>query len=542
MSVGESTSSVAREHHARTVAGLEPYSGPWDVRAAAHLLRRTRFGANRAEILAATRTTLPDVISTLLEDKPAPDRPIDPTTGTTWLDSAFNSDNDSRYFGYLRAWWMGLIVQESTIREKMVLFWHNHFATEASTVNDSRFMYRQNALLRQYSLGNIRDFVRAVTIDPAMLYYLNGYRSRGDGNSVPDENYARELQELFTIGKGPQRGADDYTNYTEADVKSAARVLAGWQITGYRSTTTATIGSSFESKRHDIRDKVFSPAYQNTVIKGSSDGQREMNDLLEMIFRQEETARFLCRRLYRWFVFYDIDELAEQNVIEPLAVIMRNSGYEVRPVLSALFGSAHFFDAENQGAQIKNPVDLTAGALRTLNIAPPSQAAQSSAWYSLMASLRTTASNLQMNLLDPPAVAGWEPYRQTPEFYRLWLNTVTLPTRWGFTDAVVNGLRFGTVRVAADAIALAYQTSNPADPYKLVDELGQLLFAARLTTAQVDRLVLNVLLPGLPDYEWPVEWFAYVADPANSKVRDPILNKLNALLKYMLRMAEFQLT
>src|SRR3972149_982380 len=116
---------------------------------------------------------------------------------------------------------MGLMAtQGMSILEKMVLFWHNHFAVEYDTVQDSRLMYVQNALLRRYALGNIKDLVKAITVDPAMLVYLNGFRNRGDGANIPDENYARELQELFTIGKGPQLGPGNYTNYTEQDVKT----------------------------------------------------------------------------------------------------------------------------------------------------------------------------------------------------------------------------------------------------------------------------------------------------------------------------------
>jgi Protein of unknown function (DUF1800) len=532
-----------QERTARTTSGLEPFRGPWNFQTAAHLLRRTMFGASRSEISAAASATLDSVVATLLGVPADPAPPVDPTTGTTWIGTPFNSDNDSRYMGYVRAWWLGLMaLQGISIREKMVLFWHNHFATDASTVQDSRYLYRQNALLRQFALGNIREFVKSISIDPAMLVYLNGYRSRGDGSYVPDENYARELQELFTIGKGMQKGPDDYTNYTEADVKAAARVLSGWRIVGYRTATSSDIGSYFDPTKHDARDKQFSAAYLNTTIRGGPDGQRELNDLVDMIFKQEATSLYLCRKLYRWFVYYDIDLFTEQNVIVPLARIMRESDYEVLPVLSALLRSAHFFDADNVGCQIKNPVDFTLATLRSLNVPAPSPTGQTATHYSLFASVRSTASVLQMSPLDPPAVAGWEPYYQIPEFYRLWLNTVTLPARWGYTDSIVNGLKIGTVRVAADPLALAGQLPAPEDPYKLIEDLAAELFGIRISSSQRDSLVFSVLLPGLPDYEWSVEWANYLRDPTNTKVRDPIIQKLNSLLKYMMRMAEFQLT
>jgi uncharacterized protein (DUF1800 family) len=526
----------------RTNTGLESYRGIWNATTAAHLLRRTIFGPTRAEIAAAAAKTCDELVGLLLQEPRAPDPPIDPTTGQSWTSLAFNRADDSRYQGYLRSWWIGLMsTVGSSIQEQLVLFWHNHFVSGYLTVPDSRLMYTQNALLRRYALGNIKELVKAVTTDPAMLIYLNGYRNSGNGSNIPDENYARELQELFTIGKGPQIGAGDYTNYTEQDVKAAARVLSGWRVTGYRDAQNAAIGSYFNANAHDPKDKQFSAAYQNTVIRGGADGVREMSDLVDMIFRQEETAKHLSRKLYRWFVYYDIDAAAERNVIAPLANVMRDSNYEVKPVLSALFRSAHFFDPANLGCKIKHPVDLIAGSLRSLELAIPSAATQSADYYTLMASLAGRSASLQMTLMEPPNVAGWPAYYQVPEFHRLWINTITLPTRWAFTDSLLNGIRTGTSRVVIDPIALAKATADPGDPQVLVSELAALLFSLEPTANQKEYLIQNVLIPGLPDYEWMNYWAAYAADPNNTTKRNLVSTKITALLKFMFRMAEYQL-
>jgi uncharacterized protein (DUF1800 family) len=528
---------------ARTSAGLERYQGPWDSGSAAHLLRRTTFGARKSDVAASAARSLDSVLSALLSDPPTPAPPLDPATGQTWVTNPFDSTNDGRYQGYLKAWWMGLMATQGLfIREKMVLFWHNHFVSEYQTVSDSRYMYVQNSLFRRYALGNIKELVKTVTVDPAMLIYLNGYRNRGDGNNISDENYGRELQELFTIGKGPELGPGDYTNYTEQDVKAAARLLTGWRVNGYRDTQNAAINSYFDSIRHDVKDQVFTAAYQSTRIAGGIDGAREINDLIEMIFRQPETAKFLCRKLYRWFIYYDIDSTVEAKVISPLADIMRTSNYEVKPVLDALFRSTHFFDAGNVGCLIKSPVDLLAGALSTLELQLPSADSQASSYYTFMASLATTSANLQMTLMDPPNVAGWQAFYQVPEFHRLWINGITLPSRWAYTDSLVNGIRAGSARVTADPLALVQQVSNPGDPQIMVAEIARNLLPITLTSNQVAYLVFNVLIPGLPDIEWGYYWSSYAADPANSQKKSAVVTRLSALLKFMMRMAEFQLS
>src|SRR5450432_870823 len=236
----------------------------------------------------------------------------------------------------------------------MVLFWHNHFVTETNTVDNALFCYQYNMLLRRHALGNFKEFVRAITVEPAMLRYLNGY---ANSKKAPDENYGRELQELFTLGKGPG------SHYTEEDVKAAARVLTGFTVQ-YKTFT-----SSFDPNRHDETDKQFSTAYGNRLIRGikGKEGTMELDELLDMIFSQEEVSRFICRKLYRFFVYHNIDETTERDLIEPLAALFRKENYEIGPVLEALFSSQHFFDPANFGCMIKSPIDFTIGLCREYN-------------------------------------------------------------------------------------------------------------------------------------------------------------------------------
>lgn len=530
-------SSVGGRKLLRTTTGLEPYSGPWNTKTAAHLLRRTIFGPKRSEILSTASGSLSDTLTALFAAQPAPDPPIGPG-GQTWVNSPYDSANEGLYASYLKAWWVGVMVSQGiSIREKMVLSWHNHFVTEYVDVQDSRFLYRQLALFRQYALGNIKELVKAVTIDPAMLRYLN---SNTNIVGRPNENYARELLELFTIGKGPELAQGNYTNYTEQDVQAAAKVLTGFSDVGYRNTQNATIGYSFNSGRHDTSNKQFSSAYGNRVILGKTgaDGAKELDELADMIFAQPETAKFLCRKLYRWFVYYDIDANAEQNVIAPMADIMRANNYEVKPVLDALFRSAHFYDDNNIGCVIKNPADFIAGAIRQLGIATPSLAAMS--FYRPFNELRVRAANLQMNLLDPPNVAGWAAYYQTPDFYEIWLSTATLPLRGQFTDLLFTGLAGMTL----DRIAYAATMSNPSDPWKLIDDLAEDLFPIAITKNQIDYVMYNAMgLRQNGEYDWTLAWNAYNAPGGNTTAnRNLVLKMLDPMLKFMFRMAEFQLS
>ena len=227
----------------RSLAGIASYTGPWGYAQAAHLLRRCLFGPTRAEINTAASQTLTEVVDRLLTTPAAPAPPLNVSAtdtsvpqGQTWVTEPFNQTFEGPRRSSLRAWWMGqLLGQGISLTEKMTLFWHNHFVIELGDINDARYGYQYCALLRQHALGNIRQLTEEVTVAPAMLRYLNG--NQGTANAH-NENDGRELLELFTVGKGPLIGPGNYTNYTEADVQAAAKVLTGWRdntppIAGY---------------------------------------------------------------------------------------------------------------------------------------------------------------------------------------------------------------------------------------------------------------------------------------------------------------------
>ncbi|HXX62941.1 MAG TPA: DUF1800 domain-containing protein [Bacteroidota bacterium] len=542
----------------RTSTGLEPYTGPWTATEMLHLLRRTTFGPAKADLATLGTLANPGAAVDLLL-APQPEEPTQPLAtdsrelvpvGSTWVNALYKSSDPTVTFNpvgirttSLKAWWIGLMLnQQLSIREKMTLFWHNHFVTAIATVADPRYSYQYVALLRRNVLGNFKSLVDSITQDGAMLVYLNGTNNQKSG---PDENYGRELQELFTIGKGPLVAPGDYTNYTEADVKAAAHVLTGWRKYQNADGTIGQQTGYFDVTRHDTTDQTFSADYGNTVIAGSTDGAAELEAMLTMIFSQNDpdgvnrVARFISRKFYRWFIYYVIDANAEANVITPMANLISANNFDVLPALSTLLKSAHFFDPNNMGCMIKSPLDFIGGLCRQFNVLVPS--ADVTKQYAMWYSLEYQGATMGQDLGDPPNVAGWEPYYQIPEFYELWINSDTLKKRRTLSDALTRS-GFGTSggTLVADPIAFVKSVSDPTNPNVIVAEAVQQLFAVTPTDTQVTFLK-NTLLPGLPDMEWTNEWNAYIADPTNAANANAVKAKIQALLSLMTEMPEYQL-
>ncbi|MBK8800579.1 MAG: DUF1800 domain-containing protein [Fibrobacteres bacterium] len=524
-------------------AGLEPYQGVWTKAEAAHLLRRTLFGHGKAELDRAVALGMTGTVDALL-DLPAapPDPPVvtsaTETTipvGSTWVDQPFVGERAYERSRNLQAWWMGLLLHQNlSIREKMTLFWQNHFATEWRVADDPHHLYRHLAKLRANCLGDFRKLVREVTLDPAMLRYLNGNTNT---KSSPNENYGRELQELFTIGKGPEIAPGDYTNYTEDDVKAAARVLTGWRDVRDRAD------AEFRPAQHDVSDKAFSKAYGNVVVKGRSgaDGVLEVDDLIELILAQNETALHICRKLYRFFVYYVIDADVEQNVIAPLAQLLVASSWNTKPVVDRLLRSAHFYHLANRGCSIKTPLDLVVGSLRMFGSTLPGSA-DLALRHQVWLTLQDQSASMQQELLSPPNVAGWPAYYQEPVYYQAWISSDTLPRRVQFTDRCMGakGYQIGTWYLLADVIAMASAVSDPADLAVLVSELSDSVLPVPITEKQKTYLQ-GILLGGAPTYEWNKNWTAYLATPSDATKRSVVESRLRNLVKAMAAMAEFQL-
>ena len=515
-------------------SGVAPYTGPWTENEVIHLLKRTMFGATRSDVAYFLTRTRADAINELLNFAPIPPPVRDyglievegvfyddlgVPIGQTWINDPNTASNpeaigsiNSLRIRSLMKWWAGAIVnQNRSITEKMVLFWHHHFSVQRENVGDFRFLYMHHNLLRQNALGNVKQLVKDVCIDPAMLLHLNGFLN---SKRAPDENFARELQELMTVGKGTG------STYTENDVIQAARVLTGWRI-----NVTPVAGSYLEASEHDMGAKTFSSFYNNTVINGSSNGAQEVNELVDMIFNAAETARFICRKLYKWFVYYDITETVETEVIEPMANALRTASFDVKPALSLLLNSEHFFDVQNQVCYIKSPYDFIVGAIRELGIPFPPLADYQNG-YPKFETVYQEAARMQQTLFEPPDVSGWPSYYQDPMFYEMWVHSNSLPKRATFTNNLVNA---GMI----DVRAIVNSTSNPADPDALISDVVKILLRYPLSAASKTYTKNRFLTNNGANTVWTNTW--------NGGNNNTINTALNNLFLFLMNLPEYHL-
>ena len=536
-----STSVLPEDNGKTSEKGLEPFDGEWTFEMSGHLLSRTLFGPTYRQIQNCLKKGLSSTIEELFNVDPDVAPPLnyyfsndpDVSVGETWVNAptqrvqGLNTSRRRSLYG----WTLGLMVnQEVSILEKMVLFWHNHFVI--SNIGDPKYVYRYSMLLRHNALGNFKNLTKKMTVEPAMLRYLNGNQNT---DAAPNENYARELLELFTIGKGELAGYEDYSTFTEQDVIAIARALTGWRDFGYFGTRSGDIVSEFVSRRHDTGVKQLSHRFDHEIIHNAD--QDEYKNVIDIIFKQKEVARFIARKLYRWFVYYQIDDTVESKVIEPLAEKIFSDGFLIEPALKMLLSSAHFFDQTYVGAMIKNPLDFILGTVRQLEIEPEdTMAIQYEYWFRLFA----MGEPLQMSYYFAPSVAGWKAFYQEPGFYQIWINSSTLPIRMDFTEAALeNGVPVGRRLFAKpDVLKWIEQFEDPLDPNALIGDMANLFFPSNITEAQHDTLK-EVLLPGLPDYEWTIEYTDYLANPSDNLLKQSIEAKLRNLINTMMQMPEF---
>lgn len=528
---------------AKSTSGLGAYTGQWTKAEATHLIRRTMFGVKPADVDTLAGMTMSQAVDFMLNNIPVTPAPpvndyntisyTDPTgvpSGQTWINAPYGDGNvNGKRRASLKVWWLEkMIHQNLSINEKMVFFWHNHFGVRYADVNDARMCYTYHQLLRNNALGNFKTLVQQVTTNPAMLKFLNGYLNTA---TAPDENYAREIQELFTVSKV-------YTpHYTEDDVQQAARVFTGWRI------NTSTLTSYFDPTQHDTGNKQFSSYYNGAVIAGQSgaSGANEAFQFIDMLFNKFETAKYICQKLYRYFVYYNIDSSIETSIIEPLAQILVANNFNIKPVLSALLKSQHFYDMDSRGCFIRTPLDLVVGTVRTFNISLPTNFDLNQkflAWNYL----RNYMVGLNIDLGDPPNVAGWPAFYQTPQFYELWLNSYTLGARMRFSDMMVNqGFTAGTgSTMKIDILSFCSQYADAADPEMLIDHISGLIGGIQLGQIEKDALKGYLLSGQTQNYYWSNAWNDYLANPTQANT-SLVKTRLCYMLTAMMRLGQHQL-
>ena len=479
----------------RSSTGLEPYGGPFEYAQAAHLLRRTMVGPRDAEIRQAVRDGLDATVKklltpfqpdlTMIQSFAGQDVRLRPDTAEGL--EAFQTE----LFGYrellLRWWYRTIALSPVSIQERMTIFWHNHFTSELQVVNFPQWMHGQNQLLRADGLGNFRQFAKDVTKDMAMLIYLDNIKnSKRPGKNSINENYARELMELFTCGVSDWSGNP---NYTQQDVGEAARALSGYQgtpISKGQPGTYAGLQSQWVQSFWDSGSK---------TIMGKS-GNWKPEDVVDIILseRADQTAKFVCEKLYRAFIY----DIADRIVVTEMAETFRTSNWEIRPVIDQLLRSAHFYDETNVGALQKSPVDYMIGMIRGMGITSVPDLEMTGSGRGSQ-DLRNRLSSIGMVLFDPPNVKGWPAGRT-------WVSTSTLPIRQKFAIDVANGAlkaRQNTIYMF-DPVAFAKTFPDYDDIHKLSANMANFLLNIPPSARESESLY-DALLDGGKDYEWDID-------------------------------------
>jgi uncharacterized protein (DUF1800 family) len=494
-----------------TTTGLEPHPNPLTIEDAYHLLRRAGFGPTHQRALSLVGKTAEQAVDELLGATPG----APATTPGQWIDKATENpagaDLQTRFaieaqwntnMASLANWWIQAMAGDDSAIEKLTLFWSNHFTTEFSfdeSYSVPQTLWRQYLMLRSNSLGEFTSFVLDVTLDNAMVWYLGGhFNERGK----PNENYARELMELFTTGIGW---------YTEGDVKEAARTLTGWKASRFDDEPTGPDGiyrSYFDAARHDTGAKQF---MGQTIAARTPDNNtafqvktEEIARLISIIHEQrpEAVSAFIADKLYRFFVYSSPTE-TNRTIVSALAQVFRSNNWNIRPVLRTLLSSAHFFDPAVRGSQLKSPLEFVAGVLRQFG----SSEGNPQDW----------TRRMDQPVMDPPTVFGWPGYRS-------WISTNSYPVRRSFAQGVIARM------TDAQALAFIQSFTDYTDIHKLVPQVVAYLLPVPISESRMENYV-KAALQNAPDYDWP----KIVEDAATAGQR------IRTLLTAIARAPDFQL-
>ena len=566
------------------MASLTKIFGVLGRKHAAHLLRRATFGPTINQIDQFASYTADQAMIQLLDDSaenPLP--PLDTVTGQTWVDptglsgpiraGSGNSEQDD-LFGYFQSWHMDVMRQAPlTLKERITWFFHTHIPARWTEINSSEAIYYQNCLFRHYAYGSFKELFKKICVDNAMLRYLDGYSNK---KNSPNENFAREMFELYSIGKGPQLKEGDYTNYTEDDIRAATKVLTGWMLdetftnldpdTGLPAgkMDSHTVEPAVDvATEHDPGQKIFTSKFGAAVIEPAEFANDyptveaaygELDAMIEMIFAQKETGRFIARKLYRFFVYHFISEEVEQDIIEPLAQVLIDQDYNIVELLKILLKSEHFYDRDDavthndsKGALIKSPVDMFTGLFRMFEIDFADRNSDTLEFYNDMSFVVSKLEDQGLNFYEPFEVAGYPAYHQVPGFNRNWITTYALAHRYQLGGVLMKTFEDGTERGfwldVVDWVKNSGHLSDPADAAELMDVLVANLYAVDITSERYNYFLYTVLLENVSEDQvyargvWRTEWNSYVSSGDDFAVR----TRLERFLSALIETPEFQL-
>lgn len=450
---------------------------------ARHLLVRTGFAPTQAEVNALVGQSAQQAVTSIISRAQAA-RPIYPAPAfvsqsppipgrflKTREEQQAMREQQQREALALKSWWMREMIESpAPLQERMTLFWHNHFATSQQKVGSAQAMWRQHQLLRANALGNFSTLLHAIAKDPAMLVYLDGANSRKE---APNENFAREVMELFTLGEATKTG-----HYTEHDIKEAARAFTGWTV-----------------ERDDFSFKLR-PAFHDTGSKSllGSSGDFDGDAALDIMLGQSAAARFLVGKLWLEFVSPTHDEVQ----VERIAQLFRQSGYDIGSALRELFLTKAFWAESNRGSLIKSPVDLVVGTVRQFNFS-----------YTEVAPFALKAAQLGQDLLVPPNVKGWPGQND-------WINATTLLERKRFTEQLFRAVELkGESKMAPIAM-------GPG---------GRVLALSAVSAASPGRDGIMRVAEGMARITFnPDQWLASYGGHADREPSDELKSQLGQVL------------
>jgi uncharacterized protein (DUF1800 family) len=428
----------------------------------------------------------------------------------------------------------------------MVFFLHNLLAAGKGSV---KMMYQHYMTLFNTSFESYKTTIYKITLDPMMLDYLNLQSSQKNN---PDENYARELQELFTVGKGPG------SQFTEQDVSEMARLLVGWQFSWDSiRKTTGPITNIFNEWNHDTDDKKFSAFYGNRVIKGrkGQDGKKELDEAIDMLFNTSECALYLCRRLYQFFCYPIITDTVEKNVIVPMADLLRKNNYELKVPLRALLGSAHFYDNSFYNSMIKSPLEFIFGFYKEFDMylfntgggdIPKRFSDPLTANFYKFRNLQWEMNNIGLNYTDPPSVSGWPAYYQAPVYDLFWINSDTIAKRSNSGNSIAkwgawigSGDSKGNVHNQIDKIKFVSLLKSPDNIDLVIDETAERLMSAPISAKSKARIKASVLGGNAPSYY--TQLYQSHMSKQTEETRSILSNRLENLFGALFQMGEIHL-
>lgn len=458
----------------------------------AHLLRRFGFGASEAELDYYSQGGLPGAIQKLLNfDSAGPMPAFEPQN--------FMAEKlkGGPRLPHVQIWWLlTMCATRRPLEEKLTLFWHHHFATAAMKVDVPVVMYRQNVTIRQHCLGKFQDLLLNLSKDPAMLYWLdNQFNVKGK----PNENFAREIMELFTLGIG---------HYSEEDVQEAARAFTGWTYgVGRRLLDKPRPVSTFQFRR-ELHDEGTKSILGN---KGKFDGE----DVCGILTGHPETAKFIARKMWEFFGYLK----PEEALVDRLAKTFRDSGLQIRALVRAIMESPEFYSEKCYRKAYKNPVEFCVATFRQLGIGSAlgkqmeqAAAEESSAGVrrtvagaALQPMLRSTIA-MGMEVLNPPDVAGW---KLGPD----WISSATMVERMKWAEIVFGPRsRFQILPLLGSDqpselvkfLCSALDVEYPASKIKQLEQAAEKAAGTRLTTANANKSALAVarLIFGSPEFQF----------------------------------------